>query len=499
MLIALLDDGLDPCFVPKEKIACDLCVGEDGSIRERSGEDVFLTHHGSIVANIILQYAPDTVFCSLRIFYDDALSATRTQLEAGLNWCLRNRIPVVHLSAGTKNLADYGSLRPIVARMVLQGQILVAAHSNSEGYCMPACFSGVFCVRADASMNGFSYAPDMQENGMAFRASSRHGKICGEDTVLANSYAAPTVTAALCLNYEEYSSARNRGQVLYRKLTGKEPRYRTPDFAENALVVNRSGTELAKEAFFFGRHESPAQAASAGAEGQDSLGCGAEDSLKKVLVWIPEKQGDPQEEEWLIQAAKRENIAGILYCGSLSRKSDMKLRDYLVWTENDVQEIGVSETGAPTAVEPEIEKPKIRKQEPCMVPLVMIVGERGRAVRFAIALQKCFLREKYACVCASDIPMCYLYGMHAVSSGVFGKRELSVVQRNLQPDLILCCSEHWMEGIGRRHYFVITLKGACGMQGVKADMDVLSTEPEAMVEEVKEAVISFTWPDENEV
>ncbi len=495
-----MDDGLDSCFVPKEKIACDLCVGEDGSIRERSGEDVLLTHHGSTVANIILQYAPDTVFCSLRIFYDDTLSATCRQLEAGLNWCFEHRVPVVHLSAGTKNMADYDSLRPIVARMVLQGQILVAAHSNSEGYCMPACLSGVFCVRADASMTGFSYVADTQENGMAFLASSFHGKICGEDTVLANSYAAPTVTAAVCLHYGEYSSARNRGQALYRKLTGEEPCYRTPDFTENAIVVNRSGVKLPEEAFFFSQSKEQVIAVCGGADQRGGL----VNSSPKVLVWIPEKQGDPKEEGMLIQAAGMADVVGVAYCGILSQTARVRLRDHLVWEETGKQETEELETYQLRKREPEGNEggqeaafglADSDTEEPAMLPLVMILGERSEAVRFTTALRSRFLQERYACVCVSDIPMPYLYGMCDVPSGIFGIKELEMMQRNCHPDIVCCCSEHSLKGIAIENYFVIDLLGICREEGVVANLDFTASKPENAVEVAKDRILEYTWPD----
>lgn len=488
MLVALLDDGLDPCFVPKEKIVCDLCVGEDGSIWERSGEDVFLTHHGSTVANIILQYAPDTVFCSLRIFYDDILSTTRRQLEAGLNWCFKHRIPVVHLSAGTKNMADYDSLRQIVARMVLQGQILVAAHSNSEGYCMPACLSGVFCVCADASMTGFSYAADAWENGMAFRASSFHGKICGEDTVLANSYAAPTVTAAVCLSYEECSSVSNCGQALYRKLTGREPCYRTPDFVENAIVVNRSGVKLPEEAFFFSQGKEQVLAVCSGVDKRsDSV-----NGPQKVLVWIPEKQGDPKEEGMLIQVAGRADVAGVAYCGMLSQAARMRLWEYLVWEEPGERELETYDSGCNGIAE--YYTKFVGNFEQLMLPLVMILGERSEAVRFTTSLRNCFLQERYSCVCVSDIPMSYLYGMCNVTSGSFGIKELEMIQRNCHPDIVFCCSEHSLKGIAIENYFVIDLSGICREEGITTNLDFTTSKMENAVEVAKGKILEYTWP-----
>ena len=480
MLVALLDDGLDVGRIPEEKITCDLCVGEDGSIRERSKKDVLPAHHGSIVADIILRYSPDTVFCSLCIFYDNTLSTTCRQLEAGLSWCLTHRIPVVHLSAGTKNIADYGNLRRLVAQMILQGQILVAAHSNSEGYCMPACLSGVFSVRMDAGMTGFDYVADTLENGMAFRASSRHRGLWGEETALANSYAAPTVTAAICIHYNEITGARNRGQALYRKLTGREPYYQTPDFAENAVVVNRSGAGLQEKAFFFGQNKMQTQGADNDAERQSSV----DNSLKKVLVWIPEKQGGVQEEKLLTEAAKKENIAGIVYCGRLSRQARMQLCDYLVWEEPENQKSASCNHSTSGESCDEV-----------MLPLVMVIGKRNEAVWFAAALREAFLRERYACVCVSDIPRCYLYGMYTLESGKFGYRELAGIWKSCHPDFILCCSEHWMIGLERSRYFVIDISGICESQGVKADLDLSIRKPDYAVELAKDQIMGFTWPD----
>ncbi|MDE6129765.1 MAG: hypothetical protein K2G16_11335, partial [Lachnospiraceae bacterium] len=480
------------------------CVGEDGSIRERSGEDVILTNHGSTVANIILQYAPDTFFCSIRIFFDDTLSATHRQLAAGLNWCFEQRVPVVHLSAGTKSMADYDSIRPVVARMVLQGQILVAAHSNSEGYCMPAGLSGGFCVRADASMTGFSYAADTRENGMAFRASSRHGKLCGEETVFANIYAAPTVTAAVCLHYGEYSSVRNCGQALYRKLTGREPCYWTPDFAENVVVVNRSGVALTEAAFFFSQSREHAIAVCDGADKRND----SEKNLKKVLVWIPGKKDVGSEENLLVQAADRDDVAGVVYCGTLSQEVGIRLREHLVWDEtrrpktelewqeSEGQEVlsglkGGNVRGQEVASRLEEED----AEEPVMLPLVMLLGERSEVIRFAAALRKLFLQEKYSCVCVSDIPMSYLYGMFDVSSGIFGNIELEMVRKNFHPDLVFCCSEHWMKGIGADHYFVIDLSSVCREEGIIVNLDFSTVNSVNPVEAAKERILTYTWPD----
>ena len=138
MLIALIDDGIETSLYPNIRVKYDLSVGEDCIVRNRDAEERIITDHGTTCARTIAKYAPHAEFCSLRIFHKQELRASCAQLVAAMEWCLVARIPIVHMSLGSSQPSDYKKIRSIVARMIQQRQIIVAACSNSEVYSVPA-------------------------------------------------------------------------------------------------------------------------------------------------------------------------------------------------------------------------------------------------------------------------------------------------------------------------------------------------------------------------
>ena len=68
MRVALIDDGVVPQVVPRLPARNDLCVLEDGTIRQRRQDEPVLTDHGTTSAQILHMYAPEAEICSLRIF-----------------------------------------------------------------------------------------------------------------------------------------------------------------------------------------------------------------------------------------------------------------------------------------------------------------------------------------------------------------------------------------------------------------------------------------------
>ena len=75
MRLALIDDGVVPQVVPRLPARNDLCVLEDGTIRQRRQDEPVLTDHGTTSAQILHMYAPEAEICSLRIFSSPKLRA----------------------------------------------------------------------------------------------------------------------------------------------------------------------------------------------------------------------------------------------------------------------------------------------------------------------------------------------------------------------------------------------------------------------------------------
>lgn len=204
MRVALIDSGIRANLLKHAKVIENLWVDISGKIQPCSNDMRIVTSHATTCAQIIEAYVEDVDFYSLQIFTDISERSTCQQLLSALEWCFVNKVPVVHMSIGTTNLLDLQALRKMVARMLGQGQILVAAYSNSSLLSYPADFSGVFGVSASPKMEGFQFAADDNRKDTNFLASSRHcietqfGNI--QQTPLANSFAAPTVTACSVQN-----------------------------------------------------------------------------------------------------------------------------------------------------------------------------------------------------------------------------------------------------------------------------------------------------------
>lgn len=223
MLIALLDDGINPFLFPEVKMKYDLAIYKD-EVTVRDLPDKIVTNHGTICARIIAKYAPGAEFCSLRIFNTEKLTTTCDQLIIALDWCMKSRVPIINLSLGSSYLSDYFKMKSLIRKILNQNQIIVSAYTNSKKYTStPACIKGVFGVLADPLLKEqeyyFSRKPFEQ---MAVYASSRHNlSLLSEpmpSTQISNSYAAPTFTAQVHNLLHEFTPLSLNSLQVYKML-----------------------------------------------------------------------------------------------------------------------------------------------------------------------------------------------------------------------------------------------------------------------------------------
>jgi hypothetical protein len=258
MLIALIDDGINAVPYPEINLKYDLTVEDNGTIKERIASETILTDHGTTCARIIAKYAPSAEFCSLRIFHKEKLRTSCDQFVSALEWCLNSRIPLIHMSVGSSLLSDYQKIRPIVARILSQHQILVAAHSNNASYSIPACLGGVIGVTADSQLINDEYKVLFSTSGQAtIQASSNHKLLSSSGTQIttqiSNSFAAPTITANVHNLLSGHVPLSMYTIQILKKLSNCDinPQYKSPDFLDNAIVYNPFGYPINKARFFF--------------------------------------------------------------------------------------------------------------------------------------------------------------------------------------------------------------------------------------------------------
>ncbi|MCM1039499.1 MAG: S8 family serine peptidase [Ruminococcus sp.] len=201
---------------------------EDGRVIRRTEREKILTDHGTISAGIICMYAPKAELCSLKVFNFniDKLQTSINQLLAALEWCYQQKIPIIHMSLGSTLWMDYVPLRRIAAKLVQNGQMLIAAHSNSSAYTMPACFMGVLGVETNKTYQNDEY--HIVEAGwrqVQIQASSRHKLVAKDglsfETPVSNSYAAPVITAKIHEILCSLEKERMSVPIVYQKLAGQ--------------------------------------------------------------------------------------------------------------------------------------------------------------------------------------------------------------------------------------------------------------------------------------
>lgn len=424
MRIALIDDGIEPSYLPNDKVLCDLSVREDGLVRARPPEERILTDHGTTCARIIAKYAPKAEFCSLRVFHHERLRASCDQLVSALSWCLAQRVPLVHMSVGSSLLNDCPKIRPMVARMLRQGQIVVAACSNAAPYSMPACLGGVIGVDADASLAGFSYVASQSWGGAVLSASSRHAFELAPGsaftTPVSNSYAAPTVTAAACNILSKRAPFSLSMPRLYEEMTkdAEALRFPRPDFIEDAVVLNPGGHPLLKDHFFFScLHEYTSE--------ESWVDSGSWDHN---LVYLPPRA--PFHPSYLpgLFFERASPFASLLYGGPLPPGFEPAARDRLIWSED-------TPSGAA--------EPPNGDARPPAPPVVYVLGGGTEPVDVTCRLRDRFVKDEYQCACLCDHPFSYLYGLSYIprtaTAPVAIANAVADAAKRHDPDVILCC------------------------------------------------------------
>ncbi len=201
MKIAVIDDGINFDYFPNiGKLAFDLKVNKRDKIVKRIGYDKTTPSHGTTCAAIIKKHAPNAEIGSVKVISDTTMRGYAKHLIAALNWCLDNKIKLIHMSIGSCNVRDRFSILEAVQALEDNGCIIVAALSNNMKYTVPACSESVLGVRTSAILKNEQFICD--DGGIfstPFVASSIHElqDLNGNSTItpICNSYAAPLITA----------------------------------------------------------------------------------------------------------------------------------------------------------------------------------------------------------------------------------------------------------------------------------------------------------------
>lgn len=429
MLVALIDDGINTSVCPDIRVKYDLSVGADCVIGNRAANDRIITDHGTTCARIIAKYAPNAEFCSLRIFHREKLRASCGQLATAMEWCLAAKIPILHMSLGTSQASDFKQIRSIAARMIQQRQIIVAACSNSANFSVPARFNGVLGVVADKGLVDDEFAvssSELPDYGL-IRASSRHKLTLpsGHEftTQITNSYAAPTVTAAVHKILEQNGAfslsaaqintelAKDKGSVTFSR----------PDFIEDAIILNPRGVPVLKQHFFFN--------------------CLKEYSFLEQISTLDENivYMAPQ---GLVSDGfldKAYSCKSLLYGGRLPDINKSLLCNGLVWSEDCCK--------YPENI------PDILSSD--LPAVINLYGQGLKTIDVACQLRNLFATDGYHCRGLCDFPYSYLYDWEFLPKGVSPESALRYICQMYQPDIIINICQNDGIALGEDVYSII--------------------------------------------
>lgn len=103
--------------------------------------------HGTTVATIILQHAPQARLLDAQAF-DAAARAAPAAIAAALHWLISERAALVNLSLGLRH--DRETLRDAVAAAQAAGLLLIAATPARGAPVYPAAYPGILRITGDA-------------------------------------------------------------------------------------------------------------------------------------------------------------------------------------------------------------------------------------------------------------------------------------------------------------------------------------------------------------
>ena len=153
--VAVIDSGVHASHPHVNGVAGGVGIDSEGHEHD---DYVDRLGHGTAVAAVIREKAPDAALLAVKVF-DRELAATGVALVAACEWALREGAHLVNLSLGTLNQDHEPALAEVVRKLRSAGAIVIAAVSPklagisaSGGGWLPGSLPGVWSVSLDWSI-----------------------------------------------------------------------------------------------------------------------------------------------------------------------------------------------------------------------------------------------------------------------------------------------------------------------------------------------------------
>lgn len=133
--IGVIDSGVHAAHPHIHGVAGGVGITRDG--REEA-DYVDRIGHGTAVAAVIREKAPDAEIFAVKIFHDRLATSIETVVRA-IEWCVGHGMHLINLSLGTSNPNHEAALQAAVERVRANGITLVAAYEDSGIRWLPGC------------------------------------------------------------------------------------------------------------------------------------------------------------------------------------------------------------------------------------------------------------------------------------------------------------------------------------------------------------------------
>lgn len=192
--------------------------------------------HGAVCVGIITSICSDIELWDLNVT-DSAGTTQITVLLEALEWCIQNKIKLIHMSLGTINYFDIKPLWIQIKRLLDADAIIVAAYHNRNIKTYPAAYPGVFGVRQDRyGLLGNGQILFQEQKGYNIENSIIANFSWNGIVNQANSYAAPVVTGHIA-TYLNRKPTAGFDDVMDFLMTIATHKSDYPDILENVIRI----------------------------------------------------------------------------------------------------------------------------------------------------------------------------------------------------------------------------------------------------------------------
>jgi subtilisin family serine protease len=142
--VAIIDSGVNQAHTHVRGVAGGVGLKADGE----SGHYLDYVGHGTAVAGVIRQKAPEALLYAVKVF-DQRLRTNAETIIRAIEWSVEHEMQVVNLSLGTLNQSHRERFEQAVALAVERDVVLVAAREMNGQEALPGCLPSVIGVALD--------------------------------------------------------------------------------------------------------------------------------------------------------------------------------------------------------------------------------------------------------------------------------------------------------------------------------------------------------------